>query len=370
MLRMSEALALQGCHVALYVPSGQRTSWPDLEQIYGRFRLYFPIRTIIDIGVPKQVAKLPGILGKLTLHCWNLLRALVITSQIRSSDGIIMTRNIYLAWLQNNFNRPVIFEAMSLPSKGQLPLLRKVCLSSSTRCIVAISSGLAEDLVDMLGFRPHNLVVLPMGVDLDQFAADISKDKARQLVGLPQDVPIATYTGAGLRGDRELETIVRVAKALPGVLFVIVGGRKEEIEIMSRLAEHLEARNVSFAGYVAHSRVMLYQKAADVLLLLGSLRDRHQSRHASYAKMFEYMASGRPIVAHDLPAIREVLCNGLNALLVTPGKDEELVSAITRLIQDRRLANRLAEKARMDVERYTWQQRARKLLQYLHRNDF
>lgn len=370
MLRMCEALALQECHVALYVPSGQRTTWPDLEQIYGQFRSYFPLRTIIDLGVPKQVAELPGLLGKLALEGWNLFRALVITSQIRSSDGIIMTRNIYVAWLQTKFNRPVIFEAMSLPSKGQLPLLKQVCLSLSTRCIVAISVGLAEDLVDMLGFRPRNLLILPMGVGLDQFGIDMLKDKARQLLGLAQDIPIVAYTGAGLRRDRELEAIIRVAKVLPGVLFVIVGGRKEEIEILSRLAEHLEARNVLFPGYVPHSRVMLYQKAADVLLLLGSPTDRHQSQHASYAKMFEYMAAGRPIVAHDIPAIREVLGNRVNALLVTPGKDEEFVSAIKRLIADKHLAYRLVEKARMDVKGYTWQERVRNLLEYLRGNGF
>lgn len=369
-LRMSEALALQGYHVELYMPSRQRISWSDIEQIYGQFRSHFSIRTIIDISIPKQITKLPGILSGLALHGWNLLRALVIANQIRSSGGIVMTRNIYLAWSQTKSNRPVIFEVMFLPSKGQLPLLKQICLSSSTRCIVAISGGLAEDLVDMLSFKPSNLVVLPMGVDLEQFAIDISKDKARQLIGLAQDVPIVVYTGAGLRREREVDTIIRVAKMLPDVLFVIVGGRKEEIEMLSKLAESLEVRNVSFSGYVPHSRVVLYQKAADILLLLGSHRDRHQRRHASYAKMFEYMASGRPIVAHDIPAIREVLCNEVNALLITPGKDEELASAISRLIQDRHLAYRLAEKAGMDVKRYTWQERARNLVKYLRKDDF
>lgn len=370
MLRMCEALALKGCHVVVYVPSGgQRINWSDIEQIYGQFRLHFPIRTMIDISVPKQAAKLPGILSRLSLHGWDLLRAVVITSQLGNSDGVIMTRDIYLAWLQIKLNRPVIFEMMSMPSKPQLLPLKQMCFSSNLQCIIAISRGLAKSLVNTLGFTPRNLVVLPMGVNLDQFASDISKDKARQLVGLAKDVPIVVYTGASLRRDRELDIIIQAAKALPDVLFVIVGGRKEEIEILSRFAEQLEARNVSFVGYVFHSRVMLYQKAADILLLLGSSKDKHQSQHASYAKMFEYMASGRPIIAHDIPAIREILSNEVNALLIKPGESDELIFAINRLIQDKHLAYRLAEKARIDVEKYTWQERARKLLEYLHKNN-
>jgi glycosyltransferase involved in cell wall biosynthesis len=81
------------------------------------------------------------------------------------------------------------------------------------------------------------------------------------------------------------------------------------------------------------------------------------------------MASGRPIIAHDIPAIREILSNEVNALLIKPGESDELIFAINRLIQDKHLAYRLAEKARIDVEKYTWQERARKLLEYLHKNN-
>ena len=43
------------------------------------------------------------------------------------------------------------------------------------------------------------------------------------------------------------------------------------------------------------------------------------ARYTSPLKLFEYLAAGRPIVASRLPALAEVLEDGVNALLVAPG---------------------------------------------------
>jgi glycosyltransferase involved in cell wall biosynthesis len=78
-------------------------------------------------------------------------------------------------------------------------------------------------------------------------------------------------------------------------------------------------------------------------------------------KLFEYMASGRPIVASDLPSIREVLTHERNALLADPGDPAAFVAAVTRLQREPELAGRLAARARIDVADYTWDRRAERL---------
>jgi glycosyltransferase involved in cell wall biosynthesis len=78
-------------------------------------------------------------------------------------------------------------------------------------------------------------------------------------------------------------------------------------------------------------------------------------------KLFEYMASGRPIVASDLPSIREVLTDDHNALLVEPGNPQALTAAIRRLKADPGLGERLTRQALDDVRQYTWERRAAKL---------
>jgi glycosyltransferase involved in cell wall biosynthesis len=73
------------------------------------------------------------------------------------------------------------------------------------------------------------------------------------------------------------------------------------------------------------------------------------------------MAAGRPIVASDLPALREVLRHEDNALLVAAGSAEHLADGIRRLVGDGALAGRLAATAWRDVQAYSWDRRAARL---------
>ncbi len=85
------------------------------------------------------------------------------------------------------------------------------------------------------------------------------------------------------------------------------------------------------------------------------------TRFTSPLKLFEYMAAGRPIVASDLPSIREVLRHEQNALLVEPGDAAALAAGVRRLLDDRPLADRLAQAAVTDVASYSWDRRAERL---------
>jgi glycosyltransferase involved in cell wall biosynthesis len=79
-------------------------------------------------------------------------------------------------------------------------------------------------------------------------------------------------------------------------------------------------------------------------------------------KMFEAMAAGRPIIASDLPTIREVLKHEHSALLVDPRDLEAWAKAIDRLRQDRSLAVKLAVNARSEASNYSWLRRAKRIV--------
>jgi glycosyltransferase involved in cell wall biosynthesis len=79
-------------------------------------------------------------------------------------------------------------------------------------------------------------------------------------------------------------------------------------------------------------------------------------------KMFEYMAAERPIVSTDFPTLREVLHDGENAVLVAPDSPAALAAGIRRLLDDPGLGGRIARRARQDVEQYTWERRAEKIM--------
>lgn len=81
-------------------------------------------------------------------------------------------------------------------------------------------------------------------------------------------------------------------------------------------------------------------------------------------KLFEYMASGRPIIASDLPALREVL-NDKNALFFKPSDASDLARVIKMLISSQTLGYHLSQQALADVKEYTWDKRAKKILEFI-----
>jgi glycosyltransferase involved in cell wall biosynthesis len=109
--------------------------------------------------------------------------------------------------------------------------------------------------------------------------------------------------------------------------------------------------------------------AVDVLLMpyqanvsIG-LRGHDTARWMSPMKMFEYLGSGVPIISSDLPALREVLTDGRNALLVAPDDRDAWLGALDRLVSDPELAGRLGAQGHSDyLERFTWDTRAKQLL--------
>ena len=83
-------------------------------------------------------------------------------------------------------------------------------------------------------------------------------------------------------------------------------------------------------------------------------------------KMFEYMASGVPIISSNLPVLKEVLVNGKNAILVSPSNLSEWQKAINLLRTNKNLAKNIAKNAyQLTKESFTWSSRAAKILEIL-----
>jgi glycosyltransferase involved in cell wall biosynthesis len=150
---------------------------------------------------------------------------------------------------------------------------------------------------------------------------------------------------------------------LPGVRGLIVGGHAAEPDLARVKARAaalgLETR-VTFTGLVEPAQVPERLRAA-AILALPNPASAISTHFTSPLKLFEYMAAGRPIVASDLPAIREVLRDDIDALLVPPGDAAALADAIRRLLDDPALAARLAASALDGVREYGWDRRAARL---------
>jgi glycosyltransferase involved in cell wall biosynthesis len=215
---------------------------------------------------------------------------------------------------------------------------------------VAITSALAAELAGRFGDRPRVFVV-PDGA------------------GNPGPLPppeagrfVAGYAGH-LYPWKGADVFVRSLVHAPDVHGLIVGGHPGEADLARvRALVHdlrLEDR-VTITGLVPPGRVAMELARASVLVLPNTA-SAISERYTSPLKLFEYLTMGRPIVASDLASIREVLTHRETALLVPPGDERALASALVELRDQPAVASSLGAAASALSSRYSWDARAERL---------
>jgi glycosyltransferase involved in cell wall biosynthesis len=215
---------------------------------------------------------------------------------------------------------------------------------------VTITKGLADELTRRFGAR-ERLAVVPDGVRLP--ACDPGP--------LPRE-PVVGYAGH-LYAWKGVDVLLQAIARVPEARGLIIGGHEQESDLtrVRALAAELKiADRVTFTGHVQPGDVAGRLSEARVLALPNPA-SAISTRFTSPLKLFEYMAARRPIVATDLPAIREVLRDNEHALLVEAGNADAMAAAIRRLLEDHGLAERLARAAYDAAPQYTWARRAERL---------
>ena len=256
----------------------------------------------------------------------------------------------------------VFYECHHLPK-------RKVIffwLARRARGIIVISHALERAFLGV-EFSPERILVAPSGVDLAIFEKRVPQEDARHTLDLSPRVPIAVYTGnfTTFGEDKGISDIITALSYVLDVTFFAIGGSDADITRYAKEAQSLEVSDrVILRGRAPQATLALAQQAADILLM--PFPDTpHYRHHMSPVKMFEYMASGRPIIASDLPTIREVLDDS-TAMIVPPGDPSAIAEAIKKLQADHTLASHLAAHAHTKVSKhYTWNKRADTIISFI-----
>jgi glycosyltransferase involved in cell wall biosynthesis len=188
--------------------------------------------------------------------------------------------------------------------------------------------------------------------------------EARHQLGLEDKLTVG-FTGHIYPG-RGADLLFGLAKRMPDVNFLWVGGTPDEVTYWQDQLSDAGASNVTMTGFVENSRLPLYQSAADVLLMpygrsISASSGQDIAEVINPMKMFDYMAAGRAIVSADLPVIHEVL-NDNNAVFCEPGDAVAWEKTLHELLVDKPRRLELSKQARKDVARYTWVVRAKRAL--------
>jgi glycosyltransferase involved in cell wall biosynthesis len=84
-------------------------------------------------------------------------------------------------------------------------------------------------------------------------------------------------------------------------------------------------------------------------------------------KLFEYMATGIPMIASDLPVLHEVVEDEKEVLFVPPDDPQALTKAMRRLLENPDVAQRIGRNALLRVKEFTWERRAKRIYDFIGR---
>jgi glycosyltransferase involved in cell wall biosynthesis len=301
---------------------------------------------------------------------WGLYAALKVRHE--QADLFYYTRDSQIAYWLVRLGLATVYEAHVVPKRGQRWLLKRIAHHRNLRLVVVLTSFIKQRFVEM-GFPTEKVIVLPDAVDVSLFENLPSKEKCRQRLDLPIDRHIIGYIGRfkTLEMEKGVPELVQVMSHLPSIngkepLLLCVGGPIESVPAYVDLGNRLgvpEGR-LKFVGRVPNQEVPYWIRACDLVTIPWPWTE-FSAYFTSPLKLFEYMAAGVPIVASDLPSIREVLRHGENAWLVEPGNAGALTQALCWLLEKPERGGKLAIQASRQVRNHTWVERTDKILRTL-----
>ncbi len=283
------------------------------------------------------------------------------------SVDIAYTRNKFAALLCLLFGKKFIFETYRRLGDENPKAMRWLAKRAKGKTFVGmvLHSKVAADSMQRVGFPPEKLLVLHNGYDNADMLPFLTKQQAREKLGLSPSSQFIVYTG-NMQKNKCIESLVDIAEKVPNATFLLVGGRPEDVERLGEYAASKQVKNIILTGRQPIAVVSQYLYAADVLIIppVSAPLEKY-GRTVLPFKLFPYLAAGRPIVAPNQPDMRELLVHNENALLVEPDNLAQNAQALALLLADENLQEKLAEHATETSKGLTWEERARRFMSWV-----
>lgn len=213
----------------------------------------------------------------------------------------------------------------------------------------AITRAVKESAVRRLGLDADRVTVIHRGRDPERLG-EPSLDRrlrTRRLLGVPEEAPVLLNV-ARQEFQKGQEVLLRAFDRLSGAhpRLLIAGREGNASPALRRTVEDLEGRDrVRFLGHRDDVPDLL--AAADVFVFPSHYEGLGGA-------VIEAMALGLPVVASDLPAVREIVEAGQSAELVPPADVSALAAALQRLLDDRERRVEMGRRGRqIFLERFT-----------------
>lgn len=360
-VKLCEAFADEGYQVDLVIPRLWRRPGKDLFSYYS-IKKNFTVRTVpcidfLGLFFIPQIERLTFLIQIFSFSFLSYFFVLKTYTKTERASAIFISHDYMPLYASSLVGSRIFYDVHHFPGNNFMyQRLMKKCFGFAVQTKWKIA-----ELGKTYRIDSKKIVYWPNGTDVQKFSQDISRSQARATLGLTMPGRMVVYTGQ-LFGWKGVDTLVRSVEYMSeDMSLYIVGGAVHDVERMKSEVTQAGDSRITFIGPRPHDEVVTWLKAADVLVLPNTGKQKVSLYYTSPMKLFEYMAAGRPIVASRIPSIQEIL-NDTNSVLVTPDDPRDMAVSIENIVHKRIDGDVLAEQARKDVQQYTWGERARKII--------
>jgi glycosyltransferase involved in cell wall biosynthesis len=229
-------------------------------------------------------------------------------------------------------------------------------LAYASRIICISPSFINQSL--FLDKYARKTIVIPNGVDLEEFNMSTPKELAREKLGVNNNEAIVLFVGT-LIPPKGAAILIRAAKEVitqyPNTKFILVGQGTQEPELRKMINDLAISENVIFQGYESLIwRKNFFYRACDILVIPSVLSEMFP------LVLLEGSAAGCAIVTSDLEIFKWFIGDDKNGLVTPAGNFMELATAIIRILQDHSLQTHLSMMAYQRALEFSWLEIAKK----------
>ncbi|RKR18678.1 glycosyltransferase family 4 protein [Arthrobacter oryzae] len=200
------------------------------------------------------------------------------------------------------------------------------------------------------GIPDEKIIIAPNAVGGAFLQEPRGTGEARRELGLPED-GLFIGTVSSLVAYEGLDDLVRafalLAPAFPQLRLLIVGDGVARPGLEEQIRKLGLGDRAIFTGRVPRDHTPLYHQALDVFVV--PRKDLDVTRAVTPLKPVEALASARPVVASRLPALEEIVDEGVSGLFAAAERPEQLAAAVARILRDEPLRTSMGETGRAQV---------------------
>ncbi|MBX2833136.1 MAG: glycosyltransferase family 4 protein [Rhodospirillales bacterium] len=276
--------------------------------------------------------------------------------QRREDFDLFYGRNLLGLWALRNNGTPIIYESHALPpSNTHTKFEREIFQSRNFKKLVVITEKLKEKYLEIFPFLSESTV------SVAHDAANVSTAQTMPSYEKKNKLRVG-YVGT-LSTGKGAEIIYNLAKENPQHEFHLVGRLAPDCKQILESA----SSNVYLYGHLPHRELDHIYPTFDIALLPNQstmpVGNRDIGAWNSPMKLFEYMAYKLPIIASDLPNLREIITDQENGLLALHDSVEDWSAKLQQLANDAGLRARLGSQALQTLHQgHTWHARAEQVL--------